>query len=323
MTLIPIPSTTFTSLSGTSYSLGTPPSAVAATPNGTFLYLATTSGSILLYTIGTNGALTLANNGTAVATTLLPTWMTVDPSGNWLFVVSSSSNALLQFQINTTTGLLTQPGSSTGVGLHTGSPTQVYVTPNDQNVYVGLGTGGMDSFAFNSTTGALTNQLHLSPLGSAGQADNAIAADNNSAFLFVGESGSGIRVFTISSGGALKDISGSPFTTQLGPSSIVVDPTNTYVYVANKGANVISGYTLAASGSLTPLSNSPTISTGSAPVSMSLDSTGQYLLVINNGGSPDLQVFSFDATNAGALDLVTSGSTGTDPTGPISLSVVP
>jgi 6-phosphogluconolactonase (cycloisomerase 2 family) len=138
----------------------------------------------------------------------------------------------------------------------------------------------------------------------------------------VGESGSGIRVFTISSGGSLKEISGSPFTSQLGPSSIVVDPTNTYVYVANKGSSVITGYTLDASGSLTPLSSSP-FTSGSAPVSMSLDSTGKYLLVINNGGSPDIQVFSFDATTGGKLDSVTTGATGTDPTGPISLSVVP
>jgi 6-phosphogluconolactonase len=317
----PLPTAAFTSLTGTTYNLGATPSALAGTPNGTFLYVATLEGSVVVYTIGTNGALTLGNNGSAVATTLNPVWLTVDPSGQWLFMVSSSINALLEYQINTTTGTLTQVGASTGIPLATGSPAQVYVTRNNQFVYVALGTGGVDTFTFNSSTGALSNQGHLKPLSSSGVADNAITADNNSAFLFVGETGSNIRVLTIGTNGALTEVSGSPFTSQLGPKSIVVDPTNTYVYVANSTANVITGYTLAASGALTPLSSSP-FTTGTAPVSMSLDSTGKYLLVICNGGSPDLQVFSFDATTGGKLDSVTTTATGTDPAGAISLSVV-
>ena len=101
-----------------------------------------------------------------------------------------------------------------------------------------------------------------------------------------------------------------------------MDPSNTYVYVANRTANVITGYTLGTGGTLTPLSSSP-FSTGSAPNAMSLDSTGKYLFVVNSGGSPDMQVFSFDSTVAGKLDTVTSVATGTDPTGAVALSVVP
>ena len=79
-------------------------------------------------------------------------------------------------------------------------------------------------------------------------------------------------------------------------------PKNTYVYVANSTANVITGYTLGTGGTLTPLSTSP-FTTGSAPNAMSLDSTGSTYLC-DSGGSPDLQVFSFDATNGGQLDTV-------------------
>jgi 6-phosphogluconolactonase (cycloisomerase 2 family) len=129
-------------------------------------------------------------------------------------------------------------------------------------------------------------------------------------------------VLTIGTGGSLQEVTGSPFASQLGPQSIVVDPTNTYVYVANRTANVITGYTLGTDGTLKPLSSSP-FATGSTPNAMSLDSTGKYLFVVNSGGSPDLQVFSFDSTTAGKLDSVTSVATGTDPTGAIALSVVP
>ncbi len=320
-----IPTNAFTSLTGTSYALGTTPSALAATPNGNFLYVATLGGSIFVYTIGSKGALTIGNSSSPVAQTLTPAGLTVDPSGKWLFLISSSISALLEYQIDTTTGTLTQVGPSTGTPLNPGSPTQattqVYVTPNDQNVYVGLSTGGLNAFAFNSSTGALSNQLHYGTR-TAGTSDNAIAADNKSAFLFVGEAGSGIRAFKIGAGAALTEVSGSPFQSQLGPASIVVDPTNAYVYVANRTANVITGYTLASSGALTALASSP-YQTGSGPSAMSLDSTGKYLLVTCVNGNPDLQVFSFDATSGGKLDSVATAATGTSPANAIALSVVP
>ncbi len=318
----PVPTGTLTSLTGSSYNIGTSPIALAATPSVTFLYVALNTGAVFVYTIGSNGALTLGNSGSPVASTLNGTGMsmTVDPSGNWLFIVSNSIDSLLQYQIDTTTGALTQYGQSTGIPLNPGTPTQTYVTANNQYVYVGLGLGGMDGFAFNSSTGALTNQIHHPPLSVA--SDNAIAGDNNSAYLFVGEAGQGIRVFTIGGGGTLTEITGSPFTSQLGPKSIVVDPTNTHVYVANSTANVITGYTLGTGGTLTQLGSSP-FATGTTPSAMSLDSTGKYLFVVNSGGSPDLRVFSFDATTAGKLDPVVSVATGTDPTGAVALSVVP
>ena len=315
----PVPTATFTTLTGTTYTLGTTPTALAATPNGAFLYVATLAGSIFLYTIGTNGVLTLGNSGTPVVQALYPTWMTIDPSGNWLFVVSKSSSQLLIFQINTSTGTITQTSQGT-IALSSGNPTQVYVTPDNQYVYIGLGPGGTDGFTFNSSTGVVSGKIHLVPLN--GASDNTFAADNNSAYLFVGEAGTGIRSLAIGTGGGLTEVTGSPFASQLGPQSIVVDPTNAYVYVANRTANLITGYTLGTGGTLTPLSTSP-FSTGSAPNAMSLDSTGKYLFVVNSGGSPDMQVFSFDTTTAGKLDSVTSVATGTDPTGAVALSVVP
>ena len=235
-------------------------------------------------------------------------------------MISSSINALFEYQINTTTGVLTQVGNTSGIGLDAGGPTQVYITPDKQNLYVGLGGGGFDTFSFNSSSGALSNEQHLTSRNGGG--DNAFASDSGSKFLFVGEAGQGIRVFTIATGNVLTEVSGSPFSTPLGPSSIVVDPSKTHVYVANRTAGVISGYTLGSSGTLTPLANSP-FQSGTGPNALALDSTGKYLLATSAGGGPDLQVFSFDSTTPGKLDPVASASTGTDPTGAIALSVVP
>jgi len=319
----PVPTATFTSLTGTSTSLGATPTALAATPKGTFLYVATVT-SVFVYTIETNGTLTIGNSGSPVTTGLFLSWMTVDPSGNWLFVASKSIDVLLEYQIDTTSGLLTQVLPTTGIPLSTGGPTQVYVTPDNQYVYIGLGPGGTDGFSFNSSTGAVNQigKIHLAPRN--GASDNTLAADANSAYLFVGEAGTGIRSLAIGAGGSLKEVTGSPFLTpsQLGPKSIVVDPTNTYVYVAYSTSNDIVGYTLGTGGGLTELSSSP-FTSGTTPTAMSLDSTGKYLFVVNSGGSPDLQIFSFDVTTAGKLDSVTSVATGTAPTGAVALSVVP
>lgn len=320
----PIPGTGLTSLTGgASYNLGTPPSALAATPKGTFLYVGTASGSVFVYIVNRNGTLALGNGGSPVTSTLNPTWMTVDRTGNWLFLVSNSSNQLLIFQINPFNGVLTQTNQGT-IALSTGNPTQVYATPDNLHVYVGLGTGGTDGFLFNAFNGTLSNQLHLPPRINGGSSDNSYAADNKSAYLFIGEAGTGIRVLSIAANGMLNEISGSPFTSnsQLGPASIVVDPTNKYVYVAYRTTDSIGGYSLASTGALTPLSSSP-FQTGFAPTQMSLDSSGKYVFVINAAGNPDLQAFQFDSTTAGKLDLVTSTTTGVQPAGAISMALVP
>ena len=310
-----------TKLTGTSYNLGTPPLAMAASPKGNLLYLATAAGSVFVYGIAGNGGLTLANGGNPVTSTLAPTWMSIDPSGNWLFLISSSSPQLLVFQIDLSTGALVQTNQGT-IALDPGTPTQVYLPPDDKHIYVGLGSGGMDGFVFDASNGVLSGQSHLRPRLPGVSGDNTISSDTKSTYLFVGEAGVGIRVFTIAANGALQEISGSPFPTELGPSSMVVDSTDTYLYVANRSSDAITGYTIGTTGALTALSSSP-FQTGSGPTAMALDSSGKYLLVISAGGSPDLEAFSFDATTAGKLDSVASASTGADPTDPVALAIAP
>lgn len=310
-----------TALTGSPYALGTTPSALAATPDGTRLYMASpTSGGIFLYTIGSTGEIAIGNSQQALVTTSSPTYMAVDTTGSWLFVVSSLTPAMVEYQINPTTGALTPVAGNT-YALNGGTPTQIYITPNDKNLYVALGTGGVDSFGFTSSTGALNNHANLASLNPSTNGDNALGSDSNSKYLFVGETGSGIRAFTIGANAALTPVSGSPFPSSLGPSSIAVDPTSTYVYVTSKTSSVITGYTLSSSGSLALLSTSPFL-TGRAPIAISLDPTGKYVVVASSGDYPDIEAYSFDSTSLGKLDSSDTQATGTDPTVPISMAVV-
>jgi DNA-binding beta-propeller fold protein YncE len=136
----------------------------------------------------------------------------------------------------------------------------------------------------------------------------------------------GLRVLSIGTSGTLNEITGSPYATGTGPTGVVLDPTGSYVYVANKGSNNISAFTLTlASGKLAVVSGSPFSSGGQLPIGFVNDNTKTYLAVINSGsngttGNSDLQLFKFDATVDGKLDPIATATTGTDPTNPTAIT---
>jgi hypothetical protein len=66
---------------------------------------------------------------------------------------------------------------------------------------------------------------------------------------------------------------------------------------------------VANSGTLTGLTGSPYSSVGAQPYWLTLDKSQTFLLAANLGGSPNVQLFSFDATTVGKLD---SGATVTN-----------
>jgi 6-phosphogluconolactonase len=142
----------------------------------------------------------------------------------------------------------------------------------------------------------------------------------------VAEINTGLRVFSIGTNGALNEVSGSPYAVGTGPAGVALDTTGSYVYVANKGSNNISAFTLtAASGKLIAIAGSPFSSGGLLPIALINDNSKQYLAVINagsngSGGNSDLQLFKFDTTTDGKLDPVSTATTGTDPTNPQSIA---
>jgi 6-phosphogluconolactonase len=326
-------------LSGSPYNNGVAAASVAVTPNNAFLYAGTTSG-IFEYLIGSNGSLTVQNNGAALAQDVIATDMQVDSTGTYLLAsglgVTAQAQALAIYQINSSTGAITALSGSP-LALFTGpagsptvaTPTALLITPNNSLVYVSLGTLGVQVLSL-GTGGALStgnSPTILPPLSkSSSPADYGLASDPNSKFLFVAEFNTGLRVLSIGASGALSEISGSPYTAGTGPTGVVVDPTGSYVYVANKGSNNISAYTLnATSGQLTAISGSPFSSGGLLPIAFAKDNSGKYLAVINSGnngssGNNDLQLFSYSTTTPGALTAVSNATTGTDPANPQSIA---
>jgi 6-phosphogluconolactonase (cycloisomerase 2 family) len=326
-------------LNNSPYNNGVAAQSLAVTPANTFLYAGTTNG-IYEYAINSDGSITVQNSGSAVAQDVVATQMQVDSTGNYLlasgFGTSIGAQAIGIYTIDTSTGLLTAVGGSP-IALYTGNastpavvtPTGLLITPNNSYVYVSLGSLGVQilTLGANGALAAGSPASLLLPIStSTSPSDTGLASDPLSAFLFVSEINTGLRVLSIGTGGTLKEVSGSPYAVGTGPSGVILDTTGSYVYVANKGSNNISAFTLtAASGKLTAVAGSPFASGGQFPTALVNDNTKKFVAVINSGsngtgGNSDLQVFSFDTTTDGKLDPVSTGSTGTDPTTPLSLA---
>jgi DNA-binding beta-propeller fold protein YncE len=309
------------------------------TPTNAFLYAATAAG-IYCYAINSDGSITIQNGGSVVAQDVVATAMQVDSTGGYLLAAgiatATQAQAIGIYQINSTTGVLTAITGSP-LALYTGkastatvvTPTAMLITPNNSYVYVSLGSLGVQVLTL-GTGGALstgTTATYLPPYGtSSSPSDYGLASNPSSAFLFVAEINTGLRVFSIGAGGALNEVSGSPYAVGTGPTGVLLDTTGSYVYVANKGSNNISAFTLtAASGKLTAISGSPFSSGGQLPIALVNDNQKMYVAVINSGsngstGNSDLQLFKFDTTTDGKLDPVSTATTGTDPTNPESLA---
>lgn len=301
------------------YALTVLPTALAIDPLDKFLYVGSSDGLVYLYAINTDGSLTVQNSGSPVAT-IAAASMQVDTTGSWLLVANSSNATVSAFAINATTGLLTSPVNgpvtlNAGVGL----PSSLVITPANNFAYVSLGTSGVEVLSFASLSGTLADIGHLATRGSQ-NSDQGMAVDSNSKFLFVTETGvNALRVLSIAASGNVTEVAGSPFTTGLGPSAVLVDSTASFVYVTNRTDNTISQFALTNSGSLIPITGTaPT--TGNTPVALVEDKSHTYVAAVSQGGNPDLELFTFDATTAGKLDKFTTIATGTDPTVPVAIA---
>ncbi|MBI1745554.1 MAG: beta-propeller fold lactonase family protein [Acidobacteria bacterium] len=93
-----------------------------------------------------------------------------------------------------------------------------------------------------------------------------------------------------------------------GPTSLTVDPSGKYVYVANLNGGV-TAYTIGGSGALTAISGSP-FTAGTNPDGVVVDPSGKYLYVSNLGGG----VSAYTITGTGSLSPIAgTAPTGTNP----------
>jgi 6-phosphogluconolactonase len=124
-----------------------------------------------------------------------------------------------------------------------------------------------------------------------------------------------VSAFNIDLGTGKITANGSGVATGSVPSAMVLTSAGDAAFVANRGSDDISSYTVNADGTLAAVSG--TQAAGTTPMGMAIDSAGH--LFVANQGSDNISVFSVSGTT---LAEVTGSPFATAP-GPISVAVTP
>ena len=199
---------TLTELAGTPYTVGDGAQSVVIHPSGKFLYVANpgqNENDISLFDILSNGYLNEIPPRTPVAPLgTQPKLLVMDPAGNYLYVMNTQSDNISVFSIDSSTGALS-----------------ALINPATQLPYPPFSLSGLTPL-----------NMVLTPTGD---------------FLYVSVAGGQIGTpngsilgFSVSSG--VLQLLNPPLTSADGynPYGLVIDPSGTYLYVANTQSNAIS-----------------------------------------------------------------------------------
>lgn len=240
------------------------------------------------------------------------------------YVVNEGSNNISQFTIGAG-GVLTPNANVINVALTGTNPHCIAVAPSGQYAYVAnYGNGTLSQYTIGND-GTLTPMTPATV--TAGSRPYSIAVTPSGLYAYVANSGDGtVSQFAVGSDGTLTAITNSPVATGLGasaaPASITVDPSSHYVYVANSGEGSVSEYTIGNDGSLTAMTPA-TVPSGSgansAPISIKVDPSGQYVYAANSNEDTVSQY----TIGAGGVLTPLSPATVTAGSNPASVTVNP
>jgi 6-phosphogluconolactonase (cycloisomerase 2 family) len=204
----------------------------------------------------------------------------IDRSGHYMFVAEYS--AIWIFQINTTTGVLTQQPSYVPP---TGSIPSVATDPSGDFLFScisGTTPSTVNSYSINSSTGALTelSAYTLPP----NVLCSTVAVEPTGRFVYVLYGNTSVAALTINnSTGALTLVTGGTYAAGVNPAAIVFSPNGKFLYVANAGnapnpSNVAAFTIDSVSGALSTVPGSP-FASGPELSNVSIDPSGSFLYV--------------------------------------------
>jgi 6-phosphogluconolactonase len=250
------------------------PQGIAASAN--FVYTANSDdNSVSMFTINTgSGLLTPLSPSETVVPPLFssrssfssPGFVTVSPSGQFLYVSDAGNGSISTFSISSETGALT-PTDPAGV-IAGPYPWKVIFDPEGKFAYVpDEDMGNVFMYTVDATTGTLTpNPAVLVP---AGNQPAYMAVHPSGKFAYVVNRYDGtVSMYNIDPAtGTLTP--NTPSTVKAGtwPYPIAVNAAGTFAYVANQDGNSISIFGIGSSGLLTPAG---TVQTGNNPVAIAL-----------------------------------------------------
>jgi len=224
-------------------------------------------------------------------------------TGRWLYASNPFTNTIAAFEINGDGSLTTIPGSPfPTLGTR---PNGIAIDASGSRLFVANVNSSNVSVMTIAANGALTHVSGSPFTVSTFPLDLAIDSANSR--LFASHFTLGVGVYSIGVGGSLTAVGGSPFAAGGNERGLGIDPTGSFVYVADSSANTVSGFTVGGGGSLTSIGAA--VGTGTGPtealVHPSLD-----ILYVSNDGSSDISIYDI-TPGTGALTEISPGSPAT------------
>ena len=330
------------------------PKSIATDPLGRFVYAPSASGnpaSFPAFAVTGNGA--NAGNLTAVAgmpdAGLGSDGVVVDPSSRFAYVTNASSNAVAEYTLDATSGVLTPLSGSPFVIPNggSGSPQGIAVSSFGATLFVAnYSAGSLSALSIleSPVAGALSN-FTASPLATAdgGFPDPAaVAVDPSNRFVYVANwFGQSIAAYQFNDADAFAPIQGpaSLFATSDAgsqPTSLVVEPTGRFLYATlaapsfgTSTAGVVVSYSIDPSSGALAEMNAPVVIAGTSPMGgdvlqgAAVDVSGRFLYAVvnNDSASPangEIVLLLIDSST-GALTL--SPNSYATPYGPTALTL--
>ena len=279
-----------------------------------------------------------AGNQSSIPTGPTPVAIVIHPSGKFAYVVNSGSgaaadaNSVSAYSIDATTGALARIDTNGAIG-----GTQYFIPTRVTPVSIAIDPAGAHAYVTNFDSGSIT-VYNIDPTSGAlaeiqtvatGTDPYSIAIDPAGAYAYVTSWNTDkVYIFQIVAGGMLSTSAPVTVATGTGPRAIAIDSSGTHAYVVNSSSGDISVYTFGSSGALNQIdctallssigcnsgSNSQNFLAGASPISIAIDSSGQYAYVANNANSSNgNSVWAYSIAGSGALTKLGSSSTGLGP----------
>ena len=195
-----------------------------------------------------------------------------------------------------------------------------------RNLYVtGSASDNVHAYDFGDT-GGLTEisgspfTLRVDPMDVV--TPNAVALTPDGRRLYtVNHDSDAISAFTVSDGGSLSPVTGSPFAVGPNgaePTGIAIAPDGFHLWVTNKAIDRVAAFTIGSTGSLSPVTGSPYESNGT-PIGIAVTPDGRFLYTSNTNAH---KIAVYSVSPAGSLTpLPTPACLGCDR--PAGISVTP
>jgi 6-phosphogluconolactonase (cycloisomerase 2 family) len=281
-----------------------------------------------------------------------PQQVIVHPSGKYLYALcamGASATTATTFDIlDPTTGALSTPTSTPASGFSfsstvgTGAYNKGVIDPTGQFLFVldfNTTTKAVAGYTINQADGSVSTTAINSLATGDAPTDIMIAQNATGTYLYVSNSGLGtagspasVSGYSIDATGTLTALnSGTPFPN--GVSNVTsfglygtVDPSSSFLYVVNTAPdNDVTVFSVAANGTLSPITGSPFVITGATSLaSVAVDPTDKYLYAVDSN-APTGNVYAYNIVTGGGISATPAITGSPFATGltPVGISIDP